>query len=325
VFTVLSMRSTGLVAGALGTALLQLLVIPVWLLPQSAAWGWLLVPIALATLPLWSIIHESIHGTLLRDRPWNDRWGRVLAVYYGSPFVLLKAGHLLHHRYSRTPRERTEVFDPARTTRARFAPAYYARLLGGLYALEVASLILVVAPAGRWRYLARRTDSLQAVTGLLFDRVGRRDNLRRFRLDGALSLAVYGLAFWGYGTHWWMLGAALGARALIVSLADNAYHYDTKLDAPLEAMNLRLPQPLSTFMLAFNLHSVHHRHPGLRWWQLRGAFLDERDSFHAGYFSAVARQLRGPIAVTALVAPPPVAAPGRPEELRRPSLPEPQR
>src|SRR5690349_1480566 len=135
-----------LVGAALATLLLQLFALPLLLLPRDARWAWLLVPIALTTVPLWSLIHEAIHGGLLRERGWNDRLGRVLAAGYGAPFTLLKAGHLLHHRFSRTPRERTEVYDPARTTWLAAARAYYPRLLGGLYAAEMASVLLALVP-----------------------------------------------------------------------------------------------------------------------------------------------------------------------------------
>ena len=94
-----------------------------------------------------------------------------------------------------------------------------------------------------------------------------------------------------------LLVGALAARAVLISVADNAYHYGTRLDAPLEAMNLRLARPLELFVLAFNLHSVHHRHPGLPWHELRPAFAADDDRFHLGWFTAAARQLRGPISV----------------------------
>ncbi|GAA0927640.1 fatty acid desaturase family protein [Virgisporangium aurantiacum] len=274
--------------------LLQLAVVPLWLLPAGSAWGWLLVPLALLSTPHWSLIHEAIHGTLLRDRRWNDRCGRPLAVGYGVPFALLKTGHLLHHRYSRTARERTEVYDPAATTWAATAPGYYVRLFGGLYLAEVATVVLAVAPRAFWQRLARRMESPDSVTGILLDRVGGR-LLRQFRVDAAAVVAVHAASLLAYGRHAWMLGAAIAARAVMISVADNAYHYGTELDAPLEAMNLRLPRVLETFVLAFNLHAVHHRHPGLRWHHLRAAFRADGDRFHLGWFTAVARQVRGPV------------------------------
>jgi len=77
----------------------------------------------------------------------------------------------------------------------------------------------------------------------------------------------------------------VGRAKKLISVAENAYRYDTRLDARLEAMNLRLPRPLEQFVLAFNLHSVHHRYPGLPWYEL--------------WFTAMARQLGGPISAEA--------------------------
>jgi fatty acid desaturase len=288
-----------LVGAALATLLLQLVVLPLVLLPLDLRWAWLLGPVALTTVPLWSLIHEGIHGTLLRDRAWNDRLGRLLAVGYGGPFTLLKAGHLLHHRYSRTQRERTEVYDPRRGSWPAAARTYYPRLLGGLYVAEFLAVLLVLLPRPGWRMLVRKTDSLDSVTGLLFERVARRDNLRRFRVEAVAVIVTYTGSSLAYGGHLWMLWSAVGARALIVSLADNAYHYRTRLERPLDAMNLALPRPLELFVLAFNLHNVHHRHPGLRWHELRAAFVADRDELHLGWFTAVARQFNGPIPLTA--------------------------
>jgi fatty acid desaturase len=288
-----------LVAAACGGLCLQLMIVPLWLLPRQTGWGWLLTVPVLLTVPLWSVIHEAIHGTLLRHRTWNDRCGRLLAVGYGAPFALLKTGHLLHHRYSRTRRERAEVYDPATSTWAAAAPGFYLRLFGGLYLAEAASVLLAAAPARLWRSLARRLDSPDTVTGLIFDRVAGRRLLRQFRADAVAVIIAYGAAAYAYGRHAWMLAAAIGARAVLVSMADNAYHYRTRLEAPLEAMNLRLPSPLEHFVLAFNLHSVHHRHPGVPWYELRAAFARDGDRFHLGWFVAVARQFGGPVPTTA--------------------------
>lgn len=289
--------SLWLVTAAVLAALTQLVLLPVVLLPADPAWAWLLVPLALLTTPLWSVLHEAIHGGLLPDRRWNDRCGRLLAVSYGAPFVLLKTGHLMHHRYSRTRRERTEIYDPGRRRAATVAPGYFARLLGGLYLTESACVLLAPAPRALWRRLARRFDSPESVTAMVLDSVASR-HLRAFRLDSAAVVAVYALAFWAYGRHWWALALAVLGRALLISVADNAYHYGTRLDAPLEAMNLRLPRLLEGYVLAFNLHNVHHQHPGLPWYALRATFVADGDRYHLGWFAAVFRQFRGPIPAT---------------------------
>jgi fatty acid desaturase len=273
----------------------QLFVLPLWLLPANQAWGWALLSVPLMTTPFWSLVHEAIHGTLAVSRTRNDRFGRALAVLYGAPFILLKTGHLLHHRFSRTPRERVEIYNPTETTWAKAAPVYYLRLVFGLYLLEVASIALALLPAAVLRRLAVRAESPNTVAGLLLDRVAADRNRGQFRWDAALIVVLYALAFLAYGGHAWMLALAIAGRAVVVSISDNAYHYGTKLDAPLEAMNLRLSRPLERFALSFNLHDVHHRHPGLRWYELRGQFLAEGSPYHLGWFRAAARQFNGPI------------------------------
>jgi fatty acid desaturase len=286
--------------GAVGAlSLAQLFVVPLWLIPANPAWGWLLLTVPLMTTPFWSLVHEAIHGTLLASRTRSDRCGRVLAIIYGAPFILLKTGHLLHHRFSRTPRERVEIYDPRKTTWAKAAPVYYLRLVIGLYLLEVLSVALAILPAAVLRRLAVRAESPDTVAGLLLDRIAADRNRGQFHIDAALIVLLYSAAFVAYGSHAWMLALAIVGRAIVVSISDNAYHYGTKLDAPLEAMNLKLAAPLERFALSFNLHDVHHRHPGLRWYELRGQFLAEGSPYHLGWFAAAARQFNGPIRLDA--------------------------
>lgn len=286
-----------LIVLALTISVFQLFVIPLLLLPRDIDWGWVLVPLALTTTPFWSLIHEAVHGSLLRDRTHNDRIGRMLAVVYGSPFAMLKVGHLLHHRYSRV-RERSEIYDPAKTSWLRAAPPFYLTLFGGLYLLEVIALLLAVMPERTIRALGRRAEAPDSIGGLVLERVARPVVLGKFRTDAAAIGVIHTAAFLAYGAHGWMLLAAIGARALIISLSDNAYHYGTDLESPRAAMNLRLPRILERFALSFNLHDVHHRHPGLRWYELRARFDAEGGRYHLGWFSAVTRQLRGPIEST---------------------------
>ncbi|KQY32586.1 hypothetical protein ASD42_19785 [Nocardia sp. Root136] len=289
--------NVGLLVLALTIGTVQLFVLPLVLLPRNPAWGWILVPITLTTTPFWSLIHESIHGSLLRSRTCNDRMGRILAVVYGSPFAMLKVGHLLHHRYSRV-RERSEVYDPTKSSRQAAVLLFYLKLFGGLYLLEVLALLLTPMPERAIRALGRWVEAPDSVGGLVLERVAQPVVLRRFRTDAAAIVVVHTAAFVAYGAQGWMLLAAIGCRALIISLSDNAYHYGTELESPRAAMNLRLPRGLERFALSFNLHDVHHRHPGLRWYELRSRFDAEGGRYHLGWFSAVARQLRGPIELT---------------------------
>ncbi|MFJ2666560.1 fatty acid desaturase [Nocardia fluminea] len=151
------------------------------------------------------------------------------------------------------------------------------------------------APERTIRALGRLVDAPDSVGGLVLARVAQPAVLGKLRADAAAIVVIHIAAFLAYGAHGWMLLAAIGGRALVISLSDNAYHYGTDLESPRAAMNLRLPHVLERCFLSFNLHDVHHRHPGLRWYELRSRFDIEGGHYHLGWFSDVARQLRGPI------------------------------
>jgi fatty acid desaturase len=80
-----------------------------------------LVPLALASNPLWSLIHETIHDSFDPGARVNRAAGRALAIAFGSPWRILRTGHLLHHRFNRTALDRPDEFDPARASPARAA------------------------------------------------------------------------------------------------------------------------------------------------------------------------------------------------------------
>lgn len=67
----------------------QLFVLPLALLPRSPLWALLLIPLAAANNPLWSLIHETIYGSFSRNATINRLAGRALAIAFGSPLRVL--------------------------------------------------------------------------------------------------------------------------------------------------------------------------------------------------------------------------------------------
>ncbi|WP_446222490.1 hypothetical protein ACTWPB_22150 [Nocardia sp. IBHARD005] len=126
-----------------------------------------------------------------------------------------------HHRYSRV-RGRSEIYDPAKTSRRAAAPRFYLGLLGGLDLLEVVALLLAPMPERAIRALGRWADAPDSVGGLVLERVAQPVVLGKFRTDAAAIVVIHTAAFLAYGAHSWMLLAAIGGRALIISLSDNA-------------------------------------------------------------------------------------------------------
>jgi len=306
---VVPQRANSLLATVmLGLHLLVLFVLPLsWrLLPAGAGSGWpLLVAamllLALTSNTLWALIHEAIHGLLSSDERCNRIWGRMLAIVHGCPLRMLRHGHLHHHRNSRGPADRSEVYDPLEQSGWRAAMVHYVSVGGGLYAAELLFNLVIFLPRRLLQRMLRSAHpgadhaaDLQRASTELF--AGK--HLRELRMDALLVLILYATAFWLWGGLWWCLLLVLGWRALAISMVDNAFHYATPLDDKFYALNLRLPHWLSRGILHFNLHRAHHRDVRAPWSVLPQ--IAELEAGDPGFASAVLRQLRGPIALPKL-------------------------
>ena len=290
------------------------LVLPTTLLRESRWFGLLLVAFTLTSNTYWAIIHEAIHGKIHPSKRVNNLMGRVLCVFFGSPFQVLRFGHLMHHRFNRSPIDRTEVYAAPEGPSAFARRMYYFKLLGGLYLMELFASVLAMFPK---RYFAGfvmwvfgevaedgRTMKVAAEGQLLM-----RPGYTRAQIDGLLATALFGLSFWAYGENWWMLALALFGRAFLISFFDNAYHYGNQLDDALAGYNLHLPKALEVFVLNFNMHATHHRYPRSPWTAMPGAFQADREVYHHPYLAAAGRQLKGMIGVGELPSGP--QGPGR--------------
>jgi len=300
-----NLRLIGLIA-ALG--LLQMAVVPLVLLPISPHFGWLLLLGVLATPTHWSLIHEAIHGNLLPERTANGIAGRALAVAFGSPFQLLRFGHLMHHRFNRTPIQRSDVSAGAGRPGLRESAWHYFLITIGLYVFEAAAALFALLPSRILEALVARAFGDAMPDGRSMAPMARKQLLEapgrsRLRLDGLVICILFGLGFWFYGAWWWMLALALAARGVLVSLLDNAYHYGNALEDLHAGYNLRLPEALQRAFLNFNLHEVHHRHPQAPWSELPRLFREGGSVHHETLLRAAFRQFLGLI-------PEPIAAEG---------------
>lgn len=286
-------------------SLLSYIALPLWLLPMSQGWAWLLLPVALGTTANWALIHDGIHRVLHPGRRVNEGLSRVMSICFGSPLRILRFGHLMHHRFNRTALDRTEVYDPARASVWRVWPLYYFRLFGGLYMTELVGGLLFLLPRRRLLAIAQRLYPADSQTSRPMLEQITRDlltpaALREIRLDAVASWGLLILAFTLYGEHWHWLAGLLLVRGALVSLVDNSFHYGTPLDEVRYSYNLRLPAWAGPLVLNFNYHRVHHQYPRLAWYMLPGRFASTNDSFEHGFLSGVLRQIRGPLSESEL-------------------------
>lgn len=289
-----------LLIGFASLQLLQLAFIPLVLLPQDARWGWLLLAPMLLTNSWWAFMHEALHGHAFRDKTLGRILGGINAVLFGAAFDLLRAGHLLHHALSRSPRERSEVYVPGSGSRIGFSIAYYFRLLGGLYLFEVLGTLLFLLPKPWIERVGARLAAPNNMVEQMLRRLLHPAALAAVRIEALCIVALYAACFYGYGVHWWMLALALWGRGLLISLMDNVFHYGTALGNAREGRDLALPAWASALILHFNLHGVHHRKAGIPWHALPAQHRQQGAAFQGNFWKAMAAQFRGPIPESAL-------------------------
>ena len=278
--------------------LYQFFILPLFLLPVDVRWAWTLFPLALLNNPFWSLIHEAIHDLFHPRRKVNLIFGKLLSIMFGSPFRILRLSHLLHHQLNRTPIEGTELYERGKRGSVLAAGCgYYCQILGGLYLMEFLSALLFFFPR-RWiRYIKDRFIKAETVAAILMQNWTQDEALRENRIDGVFIVAWFGLSLICYGSYWPLLLAVLSARGFLISFLDNVYHYRTPVNDIFFARNLWLPNPLAAGLLNFNFHGIHHQNPAIPWISLPRVFRQQRQIFHGNYFTAAARQLRGPVAL----------------------------
>lgn len=286
--------NAGLAAGFVALSLFQLFGLPVLIQARGVWWALLLLPCTLGTTTNWALIHEAIHGLLMPDKKANDACGRILAIFFGSPFESLRFPHLLHHHMNGMTGDRPEYYDGASTSRGGAALTYFPKLVLGIYTVECAGTFLCLLPRPLLRKVIRafpraHENDSRAETYLLEPR-----RLSRLRRDSLAIIAIYALAFWLYARWWPLFALSILGRGVLVSVADNAYHYGAPLGAGARsAYNLELRGAKA--ILNFNLHQVHHLHPTLPWNGLPAAFARDGSRYHVGYLTAMLRQFEGPI------------------------------
>lgn len=274
--------------------LFQLFILPLCLLPKSVWWGLCIIPIALMNNPLWALIHEAIHDLLSRNSRVNSMLGRVLGICFGSPFHVLRLTHLSHHKFNRSPLEKgTEIYNPWQVSRRAASIKYFFYILCGLYLLEVFSTLLFFLPGKMFERMRKRvmlTGNTQEKW--LANKFNDAKRLREIRMDGIAICLVFTLSAMCYREHWPFFVGLLMARAFLISLLDNVYHYGTPLNVTISALNLSTPRIFSALILHFNLHRVHHANPHIPWKSL--PFAGQADKFDRGLWTAVLRQFYGP-------------------------------
>jgi fatty acid desaturase len=294
-----------LTAVALAIAAIQLVVVPLLLMPESGLKTDLLViPIAvllsLATPLQRALLHEAIHCRLVQRRRWNTFLGRALAVTSGISFDANRLGHMTHHRFSRHALDRPDVIEPGlNPVMARIK--FYLGLTGGLHVREILSSMLMLMPRRAINWMASNLMPEDDADGVVLHGALRRGldrRLSRIRLDAALIVLIYAGSFYLYGEWWWVLLLGVVLRGFIVSVQDNVAHHGTPAVIGAPARNMITTRWTALFILNSNLHGVHHDHPDVPWNWLPNAFRRGGGDYSGGYLASLVKQFTGPVPIS---------------------------
>ena len=291
-----------LTATALAVAAIQLVVVPLLLMPESGLEADLLAVTIAVLLSLTApfqraLLHEAIHSRLALRRGWNTFLGRALAISSCISFDANRLGHMTHHRFPRHALDRADIIEPG-MNRVTATIKFYLGLAGWLYVREILSSMLMLMPRRVINWVASNLLPEDDADGMVLHGALRRGldrRLSRIRLDSALIVLIYGGSFYLYGAWWPVLLLSIALRGLIVSLQDNVAHYDTPAVVGAPAHNTRTMRWAALFMLNSNLHGVHHDHPDVPWDSLPNKFRRGGGDYSGGYFALLARQLSGPV------------------------------
>jgi fatty acid desaturase len=291
---------------ALAAVLLQLVVVPLFLVPETPVLAVVAVVVLSLSTPLnRALLHEAIHGRLARRRNMNDILGRALSIGSGVGFDAMRFGHLAHHRFPRHELDRADVIKAGRGRFAAFVN-FYGGLLGWIHLREILASAAMLLPRRVIILLTEQAlpkdDSILVLRGAIRRSLARR--LRRARTDLLLIAVIYAGALYLYGSSWPVLVLAVAVRALIVSVQDNVAHYGTPPVIGAPAHNSVASRWLTMFMLNSNLHGVHHDRPELPWNALPQA-PEAEENLAGNYIALVLRQFQGPrrsFSATALAA-----------------------
>lgn len=275
--------------------------VPLYLLPKSLMWAFLLIPVLLCSNTYWYLMHESIHYVFNPQKKVNNICGRIIGIIYGTVYQISQFRHLMHHGYSRTDLERVEVYEPTKHSYAVKMIMYYTRLLVGVYFLEFLLPIVAFFPSALQNKIV---DTAYAdhpnIDKIVKNRLLNSQSLTIIRFDAIVMYALVALTFICYGKYGWLWLIAIFARAFLLSVTDNLPHYGTPVNQVRYAYNLSMPNFLSKFILNFNFHRIHHEYPNVPWSGLIPLKNQLSEGCEGNYFKQGIRQFKGLIDIKRL-------------------------
>jgi len=199
--------------------------------------------LTLASYAMFTVMHEAVHGSVFRRRPWANALIGTLASPFMGPtasYTAYRTLHLQHHRHTNDPRTDPDHYSGA-------GPAWWLPLAWLTTDLHYYVCYLKLARTRPWTEAVRVTAENAALFGLL------------------AALVWHG---WAMEALWyWVLPSRLSTALLAwgFNYLPHSPYACLAEDDPYRATRTVWPHSrLATVLLqAHNFHQVHHLYPGI--------------------------------------------------------------
>ncbi len=232
---------------------------------------WIMILAALAfsltNNTMFSLLHESVHGTLAKNVTLNRLAGCVAACWFPTGWSVQQAFHLTHHRHNRSVTEQFDVLHPEDIRWLKYAQ-WYSIFTGIYWLITVVGVVLYALTPRRLRYCIVDIFGNQGnVQTSAESYIGILDSLPNAvaRLEVLMAVFWHILLFFtiDLSLAGWL--CCYGGFALMWSSLQYTDHAFSPLDRETGAWNLRVPTWLRRAFLNYHLHLAHHQNPQVPW------------------------------------------------------------
>lgn len=232
--------------------------------PNALSWlvAWFLV--ATRLYAFYSLMHEAVHGLLIRNRRLNDIAGQV---FLGLPLFIhlkaMRAVHFAHHRHLQTEG------DPE-LAHLRYREFLYPKTksrLVLLFLLDLSGINFLYYRIRKWKMYF-----IQAVSGRQPDVGTGQVLLTLFYILLFTASILFG--FWKAMLLYWIIPYAT-LYQLLNRIRLTAEHFYLDRDDAYPARSVLLPPVLAFFVAPHGLgfHAEHHHYPGVPFYRLHALHL----------------------------------------------------
>jgi acyl-lipid omega-6 desaturase (Delta-12 desaturase) len=280
-------------AGALAVATVGLttaLGLILALQPQILLWAAGQLVLALALVQWFVVLHECGHDTLFRTRRIHPIVGRIAGAFAVIPYACWTRIHGRHHRW--TGWQDLDPTTEALVPRAR--PRFVRVIVNVCWKLSIPLFSIIYRLENYWhlprlfRLFASRTERIRMIR------------------DAAILIGLYALIAWLVGPV--KLLVTIGPAVLISLMAEDVLLLSQHTHIPQHvshgaavrpfpaieqeefSRSLRLPAWLSTLLLHFDAHELHHMYPFVPGYRLHGvAYTPQNEVGYWGWIRAAKR------------------------------------